>query len=730
MANDIQQVAQDYIDAGLPVIPLKPMTKDKPKSKWPTTTFRPEDFKPDSNIAVRLDHHIVLDPESVAVTAFVALHVLRRFPTPMVHGRASNPDSHFWYRAHPDIAYRKFEDITVDPSGKHKAILEVLTGSGRYVLAPPSVHPSRETITWSGPTPTVTAPAIPDDEVTGFNELVADSAIAGLLFNHWDEFSHHSMGALAGMLLQHGMTPNRVQLFFEDLAEIDPARQHAADFLPYVTSTLNRFKADKDDATITGRPTLEQSVDPTLVARLLSCLPKKKATADTSDTSQTLARRLLSECHVSDQRPTLYFQQGTFYQFTGVTFEEYESQLLRKQLYERFPNADKRTIDEILDAVKALTALDRRQQAPSWLNDDTRLATDILACRNGLLHVPTRTLIPATPLFYSFNQIDIDYDPQAPEPSLFLDTLHQYFENDPDAVRLTQELFGYALTPDRRFQKIGLLIGPKRGGKGTLSHVLTHLIGKRNVCNPSLSTIGETFGRQGLIGKTLATVGDLRLGPRSDLSRISEVLLGISGEDGQTVHRKNKEDWNGSLPVLFLLLSNEVPDFRDASGALASRFLVLTMTKSFWGQEDKTLKDRIIATDLPGILNWALEGRERLYARGHFVQPDSGLDTLNQLDELASPVRVFLRERCRLKAGAMVKRVDLFGAWQQWCADNGLHPGSDGTFGRDLRAAVPTLTSCQPRMGNPNRLRFWKGLELWKPGMTEEGPLIAAIDTV
>jgi putative DNA primase/helicase len=40
------------------------------------------------------------------------------------------------------------------------------------------------------------------------------------------------------------------------------------------------------------------------------------------------------------------------------------------------------------------------------------------------------------------------------------------------------------------------------------------------------------------------------------------------------------------LPSRFLILSNELPRFGDASGAIARRFIVLVMKRSFLGEEN------------------------------------------------------------------------------------------------------------------------------------------------
>ena len=46
-----------------------------------------------------------------------------------------------------------------------------------------------------------------------------------------------------------------------------------------------------------------------------------------------------------------------------------------------------------------------------------------------------------------------------------------------------------------------LNIGPTRGGKGVIARILTALIGKPNVCGPTLSSFAGEFGLAPLIGK-------------------------------------------------------------------------------------------------------------------------------------------------------------------------------------------------------------------------------------
>ncbi len=128
-----------------------------------------------------------------------------------------------------------------------------------------------------------------------------------------------------------------------------------------------------------------------------------------------------------------------------------------------------------------------------------------------------------------------------------------------------------------------------------------------------------------------------------------------------TVDRKHLPSVTMRLPVRFMFLTNELPRLSDASGALAGRFVVLTLGKTFYGREDIGLTDRLLR-ELPGILLWALEGWLRLRQRGRFVQPSSMEDAIRNMEDLSSPVGAFVRERCDVGAGLRVWVDDLYNA--------------------------------------------------------------------
>jgi putative DNA primase/helicase len=310
------------------------------------------------------------------------------------------------------------------------------------------------------------------------------------------------------------------------------------------------------------------------------------------------------------------------------------------------------------------------------------------------------------PLFFTLNSLPINFDTDAPKPQQWSKFLEQLWPDDTQAEDCLQEIFGYLLTADTRQHKLFLIVGPKRAGKGTITFVLMQLLGKENVAFPTFRSLAGDFGRWPLIGKSLAVVADARLGSKADVHAVAEQLLSISGGDPQTINRKNQPFWTGYLRVRFLITSNELPTIADASGTLPSRYVLLTLIKSFYEREDLDLKEKFLP-ELSGILNWALAGRRRLLKRGHFVMPASSRESLRQLDDLASPVTAFVRDRCVLGANRRVKKDGLYGAYRSWCDEQGQKPSSHIVFGRNLCAAFP-----QVKPGHSTSTRYYSGIEL------------------
>jgi putative DNA primase/helicase len=332
-----------------------------------------------------------------------------------------------------------------------------------------------------------------------------------------------------------------------------------------------------------------------------------------------------------------------------------------------------------------------------------------------LFHLPSlaagvESHVPPTPRFFSTFALDYEIQADPEQPVAWLGFLNELWPDDPECIATLQEFMGYSLTPDTSHQKILLTIGPPRSGKGTIAKVMTGLVGERNVSGPTASSLKTNFGLQDLVGKLLAIIADAQLKRHDD--GLVERLKMISGEDRIMIDRKYADPFSAKLPTRLVIMSNDLPRFKDASGALANRMLILRLTKSFLGREDRTLGARLLR-ERPGILSWAVAGWKRLNDRGRFVQPASGQPLLDELQDLGSQVGQFVRESCQCdNRSATTPRNKLYNAYQKWCVGKGHdYPLAANTFGVELRSVVAGLGDAHPVIEG-KQVRCYTGISL------------------
>ncbi len=355
-------------------------------------------------------------------------------------------------------------------------------------------------------------------------------------------------------------------------------------------------------------------------------------------------------------------------------------------------------------------------EPPMWLDGGANRPdpSHLLSFTNGLLNPMPQppVLMPSTPELFTLSSLDYPYNPVAPAPVEWMKFIGSLWPNDPLSIDLLGEWFGYCLTQLTNQQKALMLVGPPRAGKGTIARILREMIGTANTCAPTLAGLSTNFGLWPMIGKQLAIISDARLSGRSDQAIVTERILSITGEDALTIDVKNQEPRTLTLKTRLMVLTNELPRLADASGALANRFLILSLGESHLGKEDTGLFDRL-SRELPGILLWALEGLRRLQARGHFHPPASATERLAEMMELSSPISGFIEDSLVIDHSGETPAADAFKAWELWCAESGRqHAGDIQTFGRDLRSAMPAVRTINRRAADGKRLRHYAGFRL------------------
>ena len=421
--------------------------------------------------------------------------------------------------------------------------------------------------------------------------------------------------------------------------------------------------------------------------------------------SMNHARTFLDNYYTSEEGYHLVHYADDFYIYVGTHYEIIEEATIRSKVYAFLDKCKKSgkqgalvpfnpapaSVSAAIDAIKSIVHLANHPNTkpPIWLEEYASSkppASKLISLMNGIFHLEDSILLPHSLGFFTQNSLPFVYNPAAQCP-LWMKFLNDIWPDDQESQDTLQEIFGYILSGDTRQQKFFNIIGPRRSGKGTINKVLVSLLGQHNTVAPELGELCDTFGLQPWLGKLLASFTDARA-PERNRSAVVSQLLRIVGGDTITVNRKNKESWNGYLPTRIVIYSNEVLQLTENSNALTGRMIVLKMTKSFYANEDTDLSHKL-EQELGGIFNWAMEGLRRRLARGgHFIQPSSGKEYLDLMEELGNPMKPFADDALEFNATAFVRKEDMFACWKHWALKKSMAPGTEQAFKRRFLAAT------------------------------------------
>lgn len=273
--------------------------------------------------------------------------------------------------------------------------------------------------------------------------------------------------------------------------------------------------------------------------------------------------------------------------------------------------------------------------------------------------------------------INCEYDPAAATASEF-EKFITCILPDPAVRARVQEYFGYTLLPDAREQFAQFWIGSGANGKGVLANILQAL--HRKTAAIRLDNL-DGFNLTEIVNASLIYCDEA---PQGKLN--SDVFKIVTAEERVQINRRYKDPISVNIHGKWLILGNHIPEITDHSEGFWRRLDIVpfdvTVAKA---DRDPRLAKRIIAHELAGVLNWALEGVVRLLDRGKFdpVLPPAMARALQIAMAESDPVRTWSLDRdIGLMTTCDTPKADVYSNYANWCRANGCVADSSIKFWR------------------------------------------------
>jgi putative DNA primase/helicase len=171
-------------------------------------------------------------------------------------------------------------------------------------------------------------------------------------------------------------------------------------------------------------------------------------------------------------------------------------------------------------------------------------------------------------------------------------------------------------------------------------------------------------------------------------------------------------------PYAKLLFScNKMPQTPDDTDAFFRRWLILAFPNQFLADNPKTdpnLKEKLTTPEeLSGILNWALEGLQRLLKQGKFSTGETVEQTRDRYTLLSNPVRAFAERRLVVASGEVETKEAVYNAYIQFCGEHNLPTISKNVFSMQLPQYIACSDTRTTLLGKQTRV--WRDIKLVKP---------------
>jgi len=278
------------------------------------------------------------------------------------------------------------------------------------------------------------------------------------------------------------------------------------------------------------------------------------------------------------------------------------------------------------------------------------------------------------------------YKPEATAP-LFGKYLDRVLP-DKESQKIIQEFLGYSFTNDIKLEKALVLYGSGGNGKSVLFEIVTAAFGKENISHKSL---GELCAKGDRGNNHRAEVENRLINYSSEISPTGadiDIFKAVASQEPITARRLYKDTFTYRPTVKMIFNANKLPSETERTDAFFRRFLIIPFEVTIPKEEiDVDLPKKIIANELPGVLNWIVEGLKRISQSRKFTESKKAAAALEAYKEESNSVAQFVKEYGIIpNPYEFIPTAELYRSYSEFCNEAGYKRLSQVNFGKEMKS--------------------------------------------
>ena len=299
---------------------------------------------------------------------------------------------------------------------------------------------------------------------------------------------------------------------------------------------------------------------------------------------------------------------------------------------------------------------------------------DLIAVKNGIFDFRRKILIPFSPDTVFTTKLKVNYNPNATnvvihnsddETDWDFDSWIMEVADDQEIAEVLMQVISASVRPKVPFNKAVFFYSRQgNNGKGTICQLIRNLWGDENCCSLSVADFDKEFMLTPILNASVVLGDENPVGYTLDnADKFKQCIT----HDPVEVNIKFQQPKKYRFWGLIIECINEILRFKDKTGSMARRELIIPFSKSFTGAERKYIKSDYIARTevLEYVLFKALN--MNFY---DFSEPQACKDALIDQREMNDPIRQFWVEVKDQFVWDLLPREFLYDLFKGWVKKN------------------------------------------------------------
>lgn len=299
---------------------------------------------------------------------------------------------------------------------------------------------------------------------------------------------------------------------------------------------------------------------------------------------------------------------------------------------------------------------------------------DLIAVKNGIFDFRRKILIPFSPDTVFTTKLKVNYNPNATNVVIHnsddgtdwdFDSWIMEVADDQEIAEVLMQVISASVRPKVPFNKAVFFYSRQgNNGKGTICQLIRNLWGDENCCSLSVADFDKEFMLTPILNASVVLGDENPVGYTLDnADKFKQCIT----HDPVEVNIKFQQPKKYRFWGLIIECINEILRFKDKTGSMARRELIIPFSKSFTGAERKYIKtDYIARTEvLEYVLYKALN--MNFY---DFVEPQACKEALMDQREMNDPIRQFWVEVKNQFVWDLLPREFLYDLFKGWVKKN------------------------------------------------------------